>query len=81
MDVDSVGGTSFSVWSPEQMQFLSTGAELEPIGRGSVDPYTECCLLWSGNFGDAGTDSVAVEGASSRTACYQLEINGDGVIP
>jgi hypothetical protein len=32
MDVDSVGGTPFSVWTPEQMQLLSTGAEVEPVG-------------------------------------------------
>jgi hypothetical protein len=52
------------------------------VGRGSVDPYTECCLIWSGNFGLGGTYYVAVERAGGQAAAsyYLLEIDGEGVL-
>jgi hypothetical protein len=78
--VDPEDSASFSVWTPEQMELLAAGEEVEPVGRGSVDPYTGCCLIWSGSFDVAGTYQVAVEGPSSGTACYQLDIAGDGVM-
>jgi hypothetical protein len=79
MYVDAVDSAAFSVWTPEQLRQLAAGEEVEPVGRGSVDPFTGCCLIWSGNFGEGGTYQVALEGVGSGTAYYQLEITGDGV--
>ncbi len=79
MYVDAVDNAAFSVWTPEQLRQLAAGEEVEPVGRGSVDPYTGCCLIWSGSFGEGGTYQVALEGVGSGTAHYQLEITGDGV--
>ena len=79
MYVDAVDNAAFSVWTPEQLRQLAAGEEVEPVGRGSVDPFTGCCLIWSGNFDQGGTYQVALAGVGSGTAYYQLEITGDGV--
>ena len=79
MDVEPQEGAAFSVWTPQQMQRLAAGEEVGPVGRGSLDPFTDCCLVWSGSFGESGTYHIAVEGAGSGTAYYLLEISGDGV--
>jgi hypothetical protein len=79
MYVDAVDNAAFSVWTPEQLRQLAAGEEVEPVGRGSVDPYTGCCLIWSGSFGEGGTYQVALDGVGSGTAYYQIEITGDSV--
>ena len=79
MYVDAVDNAAFSVWTPEQLRQLAAGEEVEPVGLGSVDPHTGCCLIWSGSFDGGGTYQVALEGVGNGTAYYQLEITGDGV--
>jgi hypothetical protein len=81
MEVDPDEGVGFSVWTPEQMQLLAAGEEVDPVGRGSVDPFTGCCLVWSGNFNTAGTYYILVEhtGNHAGTSYYRLEVAGDGV--
>lgn len=81
MEPDSVDNASFSVWTPEQMRLLDAGGEVDPVGRGSIDPYTGCCLAWSGNFNTAGTYYILVEhtGNPAGVSYYTLEIAGEGV--
>lgn len=81
LEVEPDAGVAFGVWTPEQMQRLEQGEDVEPVGRGSADPYADGRLIWSGNFNVAGTYYVGVEhtGNQAGAAYYQLDIVGDGV--
>jgi hypothetical protein len=81
LNVEPEEGAAFGVWTPEQMQRLEQGEDVEPVGRGSADPYADGHLTWSGSFGIAGTYYVEVEHTGSQTGAtyYQLDIVGDGV--
>lgn len=75
------GSAGFVVWTPELIDRWALGRRVEPIGRGSDDPYAEGVLAWSGSFTTAGTYYVAVEqaGGQAGESNYLLEIEGDGV--
>ena len=75
---DSAG---FVVWTPELIEKWGLGQHVEPIGRGSDDPFAEGTLTWSGSFTTAGTYYVVVEQADGQpgTSYYLLQIEGDGV--
>jgi hypothetical protein len=72
---------TFDVWTPDQIRRWGQGEYVEPVGRGSQDPYAEGHLVWSGSFTTAGTYYVAVQGAGSPSSLsfYLLEIDGQGV--
>ena len=75
---DSAG---FVVWTPELIEQWGLGRPVQPVGRGSDDPFTDGTLIWSGSFPSAGTYYVAVEQADGQpgTSYYLLQIEGDGV--
>jgi hypothetical protein len=81
LEVVPPGSTTFVVWTPEQIRRWGQGEYVEPIGRGSPDPYAEGRLVWSGSFTTAGTHYVVVQGAGSPSSSsfYLLEISGEGV--
>ncbi|MFC2037298.1 TolB family protein [Chloroflexota bacterium] len=74
-------GASFTVWTPEGIRQWRAGSEVDPIGRGSVDPSSGGKLLWTGHFNTRGTYYVVVEHAGSQpgTTYYLLDVDGDGV--
>ena len=71
----------FVVWTPEQIYHWGLGEYVEPIGRGSPDPFAEGVLSWLGSFNTPGTYYAVVEHASEKPgmAYYLLEIHGEGV--
>jgi hypothetical protein len=75
------GSAGFVVWTPELIERWGLGQRVEPIGRGSDDPFAEGVLTWSGSFTTDGTYYVVVEQASGQpgTSYYLLEIEGGGV--
>lgn len=75
------GSASFYVLTPEQIKSWAAGKRVEPIGRGSDDPFTAGVLTWSGNFKIAGIYYVVVEssGNSAGTSSYALTVTGSGV--
>jgi len=72
-------GLNFSVWTPEQVRLWQSGAAVEPVGRGSFDPYASGDLSWSGNFPQAGSYYVRVDNGTSTSGQYSLHIQGSGV--
>jgi hypothetical protein len=75
---DSAG---FVIWTPELIARWKLGKQVEPVGRGSDDPFAEGTLTWSGSFATAGTYYVVVEQADGQpgTSYYLLQVEGDGV--
>jgi hypothetical protein len=79
LQVEPEGGATFEVWTPDLIWYWSIGKDVEPIGRGSDDPFTEGKLIWSGSFATAGTYYVVVEHSGSVKSYYLLDVSGDGV--
>jgi hypothetical protein len=81
MEVVPAESAAFAVWTPEEIQRWKLGLKVEPVGRGSADPFAAGTLLWSGSFPTAGTYYVVVEhaGSGSGTSYYLLTVRGDGV--
>ena len=75
---DSAG---FVIWTPELIEQWGLGKPVEPVGRGSDDPFVEGMVSWSGSFTTAGTYYVAVEQTEGQpgTSYYLLQIEGEGV--
>jgi TolB protein len=71
----------FSVWTPEQIRLWGLGEYVEPVGRGSDDPYADNTLVWSGSSRAPGTYYVVVEhaGNNAGTSYYLLDVSGTGV--
>ncbi|MFC2030033.1 TolB family protein [Chloroflexota bacterium] len=78
--VPEAGATS-AVWTPEEIHRWSLGLEVDPIGRGSTDPFAPGEQVWTGSFTSEGTYYVVVEhsGDQPGTSYYQLQATGDGV--
>jgi hypothetical protein len=75
------GSAGFLVWTPELIERWALGHRVEPVGRGSDDPFAEGILTWSGSFTTAGTYYVVVKQADGQPgrSHYLLQIEGDGV--
>ena len=73
---DSAG---FYLLTPDEIKSWTAGKRLEPIGRGSDDPFTAGVLTWSGNFRIAGTYYVVVDSTTTTTSSYSLTVTGSGV--
>jgi WD40-like Beta Propeller Repeat len=81
VEVTPAGSAAFAVWTPEEIRRWGLGLEVEPVGRGSADPFAAGSLVWSGSFTTAGTYYVVVEraGSGAGTSYYLLTVRGDGV--
>ncbi|MFC2031588.1 TolB family protein [Chloroflexota bacterium] len=75
------GGAAFEVWTPELIERWGLGYEVEPIGRGSVDPFSGRDLIWTGSFSTRGTYYVVITHAGDQPASsyYLLTVTGPGV--
>lgn len=73
------GSVGFYIYTPEQIRLWAAGERVEPIGRGSDDPFTAGVLTWSGNFKIAGTYYVVVESTTTATSSCALTVTGSGV--
>lgn len=75
------GSAGFVVWTPKLIERWRLGQSVQPIGRGSDDPFAEGVLTWSGSFTTAGTYYVVVDSAAGirGTSYYLLNVNGEGV--
>ncbi len=74
-------GASFEVWTPDEIHRWSLGLEVDPIGRGSADPFAQGDQVWSGSFTSGGTYYIVVEhdGGQPGSSYYLLQVSGDGV--
>jgi TolB protein len=79
-------GVGFAIWTPEKIYHWGLGEYVEPIGRGSDDPFAEGVLTWLGSFTISGTYYVVVEHAqnlpgsfTAGTNYYLLDVSGDGL--
>jgi Tol biopolymer transport system component len=81
LQVQPKNSTGFVLWTPELIEQWGKGQPVDPVGRGSDDPFVEGTLTWSGSFTTAGTYYVVVEQAEGQpgTSYYLLQIEGDGV--
>jgi TolB protein len=81
LEVVPEGSASFVVWTPAQVQSMTTGGRANPVGRSSNDPRTAGVLVWSGNFPTAGTYAVQVTRTVGQTGMshFHLEVSGTGV--
>ena len=81
MQVVPEGGAAFEVWTPELIERWGLGYEVEPIGRGSVDPFSSGDLVWTGNFSTPGTYYVVITHTGDQAAAsyYLLAVSGPGV--
>ncbi len=81
VQTEPAGNVEFALWTPELIERWALGYYVEPVGRGSADPYAGGQLVWTGNFVTAGTYYVAVGSSGDRagTSYYQIEVSGDGV--
>jgi len=75
------GSAGFYVLTPEQIKNWAAGRRVEPVGRGSDDPFITGVMTWSGNFKTAGSYYVVVEhaGNSAGDCSYALTVSGSGV--
>jgi TolB protein len=81
MQVQPAGSAGFAVWTPRDAQQWRLGLQVEPVGRGSVDPSVQGNLVWSGSFDIAGTYYVVVEHSGNQPgrSYYLLQISGSSV--
>jgi hypothetical protein len=45
LQVDPHESATFAVWTPDEIRRWGLALEVEPIGRGSADPFAAGCLL------------------------------------
>lgn len=76
---DSPGatGVELSIYTPAQLDAISRGETVNPIGRGT--PQKNYALYWQGAFNQGGVYRVVIENKSGATFSYRLDISGDAV--
>jgi hypothetical protein len=79
LDQASDNSAGFAIWTPEEVDAWARGQAVEPIGRGSPNPFVANQLLWSGNFNMAGEYFVVVQSTGPGVGYYALNIAGSGV--
>ena len=83
--VDMAGNaslTTFTIWTPAEVQQRSTGASVTPVGAGSVLSYgNNPDQLWISNFNARGTFYVVVDERPTQSASFSLTVTGSGVTP
>lgn len=67
-------GTTFSVWTPDQIRAWALGQEVEPVGRGTTSDPTVSGPAWSGGFNVAGDYYVRVENNGAGISQYSLDM-------
>ena len=78
MNVDPDGAASFMVVTSDAIRAWEAGGELEIIGRGTRNRFSEADLTWSGSSGGPGTYHLIVEytGNGQDPAFYSLDVSG-----
>jgi hypothetical protein len=81
LQAEPAEGATFAIWTPDQIRRWGLGEYVEPIGRGSADPFAAGTLVWSGSFTLPGTYYVVVEQTGSQPGMlfYLLTVSGKGV--
>jgi TolB protein len=81
LQVEPAESATFAVWTPQEVERRGLGLAVEPVGRGSADPYAPGSLVWAGSFTTPGAYYVVVERAGSQPgkSYYLLEVHGEGV--
>jgi len=75
----------FEVWTPDGVRRWGLGLKVDPVGRGTPDPYADGVISWSGSFQIAGTYYVVVRhvvetgGGHSGQGYYMLDVHGAGL--
>ena len=81
--VDMAGNpalTTFTVWTPANVQTRSMNQSVTPIGAGSVMSYTSNPdQVWNGSFNKSGTYYVVVDESSRAPGSFVLTVTGSGV--
>jgi Tol biopolymer transport system component len=81
LQIEPDTSAGFGVWTPDLIRRWGLGEYVEPVGRGSDDPYTDNTLVWSGSSMAPGTYYAVVEHAGNHpgTSYYLLNVSGTGV--
>lgn len=79
LDSGPDSAVSFNVWTPEQWRQRDQGQVVEPVGRGTKNPFVSGDLSWTGNFTGLGTYYVEMRNRSGQDAEYTLRVTGGGV--